>query len=196
VLTMIASLLWVFWLAKLTGAPAQFAKNQLKLLPGFVPQFSLVPFLVAAAATIGWIALVQWRISRQPSVLWRAVVLSSGGLILLWVLLLTLFLSDINYSKNYAGVARELAAKIPSGTDCIDTNVGLPQRASFAYYAALPFSTPGSKPCQLLLLQDSVKLKDDRERMLPHGSADWELLLETRRQTDRDERFRLYKRVR
>ena len=196
VLSMLAAALWLFWIAKLTGVPTQFAKNQWKLLPGYVPAFSLLPFLVAACATIGWIALVQWRISRQPSVLWRAVVLSSGGLILLWVLMLTLFLSDINYSKNYAGVARRIAEKIPPGADCIDSNVGPAQRASFAYYGALPFSAPGAKPCQLLLLQDSVKLKDDREHMLPHGSAEWELLWEDHRQTDRDERFQLYRRLR
>ena len=196
VLTMLALVVWLHWVAKVTGWPAQFAKNMSRLLPGFAPEFSLLPFLVAASVTVGWIALVRWRISRQPSVLWRAVVLSSGGLILLWVLLVTLFLPDINYSKNYASVARQIAQNIPAGSDCIDSNVGLPQRASFAYYGALPFSTPASKPCQLLLLQDSVKLKDDKERMLPHGDMEWELLWEGRRQTDRDERFRLYKRLR
>jgi hypothetical protein len=124
------------------------------------------------------------------------VVLSSGGLILLWVLVLTLFLPEINYSKSYAGVARQVAAKIPQGAGCVDTNVGHPQRASFAYYGALPFSAAGSKPCDLLLLQDSVRLRDDKERMQPHGGADWELVWEGRRAADRDERFRLYKRLR
>jgi len=194
VLTMSAAILWLFWIAKLVGWPEKAARNLLKLLPGFVPEFSWLPFIVAACATIGWIFLVQWRVSRQPSVLWRAVVLSSGGLILLWVLLLTLFLPDINYSKNYASVAREVAAKIPPGADCVDTNAGLPQRASFAYYGALPFSKAGAPPCRLLLLQDSVKLRDDREKMLPHG-ANWELLWEGRRPSDRDERFKLYRRT-
>jgi len=127
-------------------------------------------------------------------VLWRAVVLSSGGLIMLWVMLLTLFLPDVNYSKTYASVAREVAAKVPAGS-CIDTNVGLPQRASFAYYADLPFSRPGQKPCEVYLLQDSVKVKDDREKMLPQGVAQWKILWEGRRPSDRDERFRLYRKL-
>ncbi|MBC7685254.1 MAG: glycosyltransferase, partial [Bdellovibrionales bacterium] len=113
VLTMLAAVVWLHWIAKVTGWPGQLAKNMSKLLPGFAPEFSLLPFLVAVSVTIGWIALVRWRISRQPAVLWRAVVLSSGGLILLWVLLLTLFMPDINYSKNYASVARQIAANIP-----------------------------------------------------------------------------------
>lgn len=195
VLTMVAGLLWMFWSAKFTDVPAQFAKNLLKLVPGFTPEFKWLSFLVAAAATVGWIFLVQWRISRQPAVLWRAVVLSSGGLILLWVLLMTLFLKELNYSKSYANVVRQVAAAIPAGTRCVDTNVGAAQRASFAYYGAVPFSPPGSKACSVLLLQDSVKLRDEKEKMLPHGDGQWELVWEGRRMADRDERFRLYKRL-
>ncbi|HEY0064287.1 MAG TPA: glycosyltransferase [Telluria sp.] len=191
VLTMLAALLWLFYVAKLTGWPAQPAKNLLKLLPGFAPEFSWFPFLVAACATAGWVFLVQWRISRQPAVLWRAVVLSSGGLILLWVMLTTLFLQDINYSKSYASVARQLASSLPPGSSCIDTNVGLAQRASFAYYGSLPFSRPGQH-CGLRLLQDSVRTKDHKEVMLPPESGHWTLIWEGRRPSDRDERFRLY----
>ncbi len=194
VLTMLSGILWLFWIAKLTGWPEKLASNLLKRLPGFVPEFNAPAFVVALCATIGWIFLVQWRVSRKPSVLWRAVVLSSGGLIMLWVMLLTLFLPDVNYSKTYASVAREVAAKVPAG-NCIDTNVGLPQRASFAYYADLPFSRPGEQPCAVYLLQDSVKIKDDREKLLPHGVARWQLLWEGRRPSDRDERFRLYRRL-
>jgi 4-amino-4-deoxy-L-arabinose transferase-like glycosyltransferase len=195
VLTMLAALLWLFWVAKLTGVPAQFAKNALKLLPGFVPEFGIVPFIVAACATIGWIILVQWRISRQPAVLWRAVVLSSGGLILLWVLLMTLFLPDLNYSKSYATVARQLASKLPAGSNCVDGHVGAPQRASFAYYGAVPFAPVGEQlACPLLLIQDSVKLRDDSERAPLHDPAAWRQIWEGRRASDRDERFRLYQR--
>lgn len=193
VLTMVAGLLWIFWGAKLTGVPARLAHNALKLLPGFVPEFSAVPFIVAACATVGWIALVLWRISRQPSVLWRAVVLSSGGLILLWVLLMTLFLPDLNYSKSYATVAVQLAANLPPGSNCVDAHVGLPQRASFAYYGAVPFAPAGEKQdCSLLLVQDSVKLRDDKERAPVHDPAQWRQIWEGRRASDRDERFRLY----
>ena len=195
VLTMLAGLLWVFWAAKLTGVPAQFARNALKLLPGFNPEFSTMPFIVAACASIGWITLVQWRVSRQPAVLWRAVVLSSGGLILLWVLLMTLFLPDLNYSKSYATVAKQLAANMPAGTKCVDGHVGLPQRASFAYYGAVPFAPVGEKmTCSLLLIQDSVRTRDDSERAPLHDPSEWNQIWEGKRATDKDERFRLYQR--
>jgi hypothetical protein len=127
-------------------------------------------------------------------VLWRAVVLSSGGLILLWVLLMTLFLPDLNYSKSYASVAQQIAARLPAGANCIDTNVGAPQRASFAYFGHLPFAGVEGGKCDYLLLQDSVKLKDDKEISSTYRMRDWTLLWEGRRPSDRNERFRLYQR--
>ncbi len=195
VLSMLSALLWIHYAAKLTGAPAQFAKNVLKKLPGYVPEFSVLPFAVAAVATVGWLILVQWRISRQPSVLWRAVVLSSGGLILLWVLVMTLFIPELNYARSYASTARELAARVAADADCIDSNVGQAQRASFAYYGKLPFAREQTSQCQLLLLQDSVRVPDSKEMLDEHGHLKWALLWEGRRPSDRDERFRLYKRL-
>jgi 4-amino-4-deoxy-L-arabinose transferase-like glycosyltransferase len=214
VLTLLGALVWLFWIAKLTGWPAQLAKNALKLVPGFKPEFGLVAFIVAAATTVGWIVLVHWRLSRQPSVLWRAVVLSSGGLILLWVLLMTLFLPDLNYSKSYASVAQQIAARLPAGADCIETNVGPAQRASFAYFGHLPFAGVEGRQCGYLLLQDSLShnarkagldqtvtqygdgVMGGREVLTDFDPRDWTVLWEGRRPSDRDERFRLFKRVR
>ncbi|UVW28338.1 glycosyltransferase family 39 protein [Massilia sp. H6] len=196
VLTMLGALIWLFWIAKLTGWPAQLAKNALKLVPGFKPEVGIIAFMVAAAASIGWIMLVHWRLSRQPSVLWRAVVLSSSGLILVWVLLMTLFLPDLNYSKSYAGVAQQIAARLPPDAGCIDTNVGPAQRASFAYFGRLPFAGLGGGECNYVLLQDSIKHRDDNILARRHGVRGATLLWEGRRASDRDERFRLFRRSR
>jgi 4-amino-4-deoxy-L-arabinose transferase-like glycosyltransferase len=198
VLTIIAAGAWVWWIATLTGWPARLAQNSVRLLPTFKPEFGIVAFLVAAAATIGWFFLVHWRISRQPSVLWRAVVLSSGGLILFWVLLMTLLLPQINYGKSYRSVGQQIAANLPPGGGCIATNVGPAQRASFAYFGGLTFAGVGVVPaaCDLLLLQDSINLKDDREIEQAFRGKQWAPLWEGRRPFDRDERFRLYRRAR
>lgn len=212
VLTLLAGFVWLFWIAKLTGWPAWAAKNALKLVPGFKPEFGLIAFVVAAGTTIGWGFLVHWRLSRQPSVLWRAVVLSSGGVILLWVLLMTLFLPDLNYSKSYASVAQQIASRLPAGADCIDTNIGPAQRASFAYFGHLPFAGVGTSRCSYLLLQDSMSRnasKSHKPNVMQYGDGvmgghevltrfdplEWTLLWEGRRPSDRDERFRLFKRA-
>ncbi|HEY0847313.1 MAG TPA: glycosyltransferase [Noviherbaspirillum sp.] len=193
-LTTCAAFIWLGWIAKQTGWPAQLAKNAFKLAPGFKPEFNLIAFVVAFLASIGWFVLVHWRVSRRPSVLWRAVVLSSGGVILCWLLLMTLWLPWINYGKSYAGVARQLAVKLPKGQYCVDTNVGPAQRASFAYFGGVPFAQWVDGNCDYLLLQDNRRGKDDKI-VLERSGEQWRLLWEGRRPSDRDERYRLYRRV-
>lgn len=192
-LTTCAAFIWLGWIAKQTGWPAQLAKNAFKLAPGFKPEFNLIAFVVAVFASIGWFVLVHWRVSRRPSVLWRAVVLSSGGVILCWLLLMTLWLPWINYGKSYAGVARQIAEKLPEGTYCVDTNVGPAQRASFAYFGGVPFAQFIDGNCDYLLLQDNRRGKDDKI-VLERSGEQWRLLWEGRRPSDRNERFRLYRR--
>jgi 4-amino-4-deoxy-L-arabinose transferase-like glycosyltransferase len=192
VLTLCAAVLWLFYYAQLTGWPAKPAHNVLKLLPGFTPEISWLPLLVGLCATAGWFVLVHWRLSRRPAVLWRAVVLSSGGLILIWILLMTLFLPNVNYSKSYATVARQAAAALPPGIDCVQSNATPAQRASFAYFGKLPFNGVENRACQVMLLQDSIKERAHQQQ----PGAEWQLLWEGRRASDRSERFRLFKRVR
>jgi 4-amino-4-deoxy-L-arabinose transferase-like glycosyltransferase len=194
-LTASAAFIWVGWIAKQTGWPAQIAKNAFKLAPGFKPEFNLIAFIVAACASAGWIALVHWRVSRQPTVLWRAVVLSSGGVILCWLLLTTLWMPWVNYGKSYAGVARQLAEKLPPVQRCVDTNVGAAQRASFAYFGDIPFSSDDEQRCDFLLLQDVARNKST-EKVITRDNQQWRLLWEGHRPSDRDERFRLYARLR
>lgn len=192
--TTCAAFIWIGWIAKQTGWPAQLARNAFKLAPGFKPEFNLFAFLVATLATLSWFVLVHWRVSRHPSVLWRAVVLSSGGVILCWLLLTTLWMPWINYGKSYAGVARELAKKLPEGRYCVETNVGPAQRASFAYLGQVPFAQFDDRRCDFLLLQDNRRGKDNI-RVIRHSNAQWRLLWEGRRPSDRDERYRLFQRI-
>jgi 4-amino-4-deoxy-L-arabinose transferase-like glycosyltransferase len=193
-LTTCAAFIWIGWIAKQTGWPAQIARNAFKLAPGFKPEFNLLACLIAASATIGWIVVVHWRLSRRPSVLWRAVVLSSGGVILCWLLLMTLWLPWINYGKSYAGVAHQIAEKLPPVHYCVDTNVGPTQRASFAYFGHIPFAEFGEAHCDFLLLQDNNRNKD-KMGLIRRSNEQWRLLWEGHRPADRDERYRLYRRV-
>ena len=81
--------------------------------------------------------------------------------------------------------ADKVRARVPSSA----------QRASFAYFGGLEFAGLQRKQCQLLLLQDSIHLTDDREIEQTFRGRQWEPLWEGRRAIDRDERFRLYRRV-
>ena len=193
-LTTCAAFIWIGWIAKETGWPAQIAKNAFKLAPGYKPGFNAVALAIAVLVTICWIVLVHWRISRQPSVLWRAVVLSSGGVILSWVLLMTLWLPWINYGKSYAGVAQQIAEKVTAVKQCVESNVGPAQRASFAYFGKVQFEDSSEARCDFLLLQDNIN-NQNATQMLRQYEGNWQLLWEGRRPSDRDERFRLYRRI-
>lgn len=193
-LTILASGLWIYWISLQTGWPIP-AHKVLKLVPGYKPEFRVIPFLIALAATAGWVVLVHWRISRRPSVLWRAVVLSTGGGILCWLLLMTLLLPAVNYARSYAGVAEEIAQKLPVAQHCVDADVGPDQLASFAYFGNIPFSRSDGVQCDFLLLQENSRNKDGATRTR-HAGDQWQLVWEGRRPSDRDEHFRLYKRIR
>ncbi|HXA47772.1 MAG TPA: glycosyltransferase [Burkholderiaceae bacterium] len=194
VLTILAFGIWMYWISLQTGWPLP-AQKVLKLLPGFKPEFHILAFVIALGATFGWIFLVHWRISRHPSVLWRAVVLSSGGGILCWLLWMTLWLPASNYAKSYANVAAEIAQKLPEDHPCVDTNVGADQLASFAYFGQIKFSQFDQLDCPYLLLQENGRNKGAAERIQNAGDQ-WQLMWEGRRPHDKDERFRLYKRMR
>ena len=193
-LTTSAAFIWIGWIAKETGWPAQIARNAYKLAPGFKPGFEWISLAIAIAASIAWILVVHWRISRRPSVLWRAVVLSSGGVILCWVLLMTLWLPWANYGKSYAGVALQIESRLTSVKQCVQSNVGTAQRASFAYFGNVRFADERGQRCDYLLLQDDIS-NQDASPMLRQYPGDWRMVWEGRRPSDRDERFRLYRRA-
>ena len=192
-LSAIAGFIWLGWLAKQTGWPAQLAKNAFRAAPGFQPEFSSIALLVALATSIGWLFLLYWRLGRRPPVLWRAVVLSTGGSVLCWVLLMTLWLPWLNYRQSYASVAEQLGAALPQSYQCVDTDgVGPAQRASFAYLGKVKFSRPGQQRCEFLLVQDDSLLHRGGQMRLV--SPELSLLWQGRRAADRHELFRLFRR--
>lgn len=196
-LTTCAVFIWLGWIAMQTGWPLQLARNAFKLAPGFVPQFGWIAFLIAAAATVAWFVVVNWRLSRRPQVLWRAVVLSSGGVILCWLLLMTLWLPWGNFMKSYAVVAQQIAVRLPNAPNCVDADIGPAQRASFAFFGNIAFraSSNVTARCDFFLLQDKNRQDFTDEPRLMRDGARWKLLWEGRRASDRDERFRLYQRI-
>ena len=110
--SIVATFLWFAWFARMTGAPAGFARSIARLVPGATSEFRPIVFTVALAATVAWLAIVRWRIVSHPKVLWRSVVLASSGLILVWTLTATLFLHAIDYSRTYRDVGAELSAAL------------------------------------------------------------------------------------
>src|SRR3569833_3462047 len=107
------------------------------------------------------------------------MVLSSGGVILCWTLLMTLWLPWLNYGKSYSLVAQQLGTHLPKGRYCVSTNVGASQRASYAYFGhvlfAREFAPSNAGECRFLLLQDDNSSKKEA-RLITRGHSQWRLL--------------------
>ena len=108
----LAVLGWIYWVAMQTGVPPKPAASVARLVPGFVPEFSVVPFVLALAATVAWCWLVRWRTGRHRSALWKTLVLPAGGTALCWMLLMTLWLPSIDYARSYVPQVRAVADRV------------------------------------------------------------------------------------
>ncbi|MFZ6681696.1 ArnT family glycosyltransferase [Undibacterium sp. Tian12W] len=194
VFTTAAGSIWMYWLADQTGWPQHMAKKVVRVVPGYHSSFNIFVFIIALAATIAWFRLVYWRISRQPAVLWRAVVLSSGGVILCWLLFQSLWLPWFDQKISYAPLAQELAQKVPANMGCIQAHVGPSQRASFAYFGKLHFAGFSDNECRLLLLQNSKKSQNENPLPAEYNLDQWTIIWSGHRSSDNDELFTLYQR--
>jgi 4-amino-4-deoxy-L-arabinose transferase-like glycosyltransferase len=182
-----AGLVWLGYVAMMTGAPPRVAANFLRLAPGFVAKFELIPLLVALALTLGWLYLVFFT---SPSPL-RSLLRWAAGIVLLWGCFATLWMPWADYQKSYRSVARELAAKIEPDAGCIAAKqVGVPQRAALHYHAGIRTRTYDPltpRACRLLIVQGHPSHELD-------GPGDgWVKLADAGRPGDRSERLRLYR---
>ena len=179
--TLGAALVWLGYCALQLGWPPRIAANFERLQPGFEAAFAPVSFLVALLATAGWLIAS----ARSERTVLRAVSHWAYGIVLMWILLMTLLLPWVDYGKSYRGVA--IGLKTALGADlqgiCLETrNLGLSERASLNYFLQTPFRAQ----CDWLLVQ----AREGDSRLPPPGAR---LVWEGNRPGERQERFRLYK---
>lgn len=115
-----ATTVWIVWVAMVTGVPEKPAANVARLAPGFTPAFEGLAFTVALTATVCWLAVVAWRVTRHPPAIWKSMVLPATGVALCWLLLVTLWLPLLNHARSYGPIARRLATQVPA-TECTAT---------------------------------------------------------------------------
>jgi hypothetical protein len=185
----------------MTSFPSAWATTLQRQVPGLSNEFHFGPLIGALLVSAAWIWLVRWRVVTHPKVLWRSVVLASGGVTLVWTLIMTLWVGEVDYSRTYRAVALELQDAMqqsaPGAQACVRAdNLGLAQRASFAYFANVHFARldlDGNPidSCPLVLRQDATRAANrDSPEERSHGT--WKLVWEGRRPSDREERYRLY----
>jgi len=187
--TFFAGLVWLGWIAMLTGSPERIAKYAARVEPGFVMHFSPLAFAVGLALSLAWL----WLIAAAPRSPYRGTLTWGAGMLLLWSLLTTLWLPLIDSSKSYRMLAKSLERALPPGHGCIaGSGLGEAQRASLHYFAGIETLGPGQPDraaCRLLLVYSS---SGGSPEISP--GPDWRKIWEGRRRGDRKERFRLYRR--
>lgn len=190
--TLIGIIVWAYWLAWLAGSPPRMAAAAAALSPGYTPQWEAGKLAVGLLATIAWLALVRWRLARHRPALWRPLALSCGGLVLAWLLLMTLWLPAIDHRNTYRAVSEQVAARLPALYDCVQTQgVDRAQRASLHYFGSLRLAGQPDQTCGWLLVTDQGEAARAPARELQGWALNWE----GARPRDRDQRLRLYRRT-
>lgn len=165
-----AGLVWLGYVAMMTGTPPRVAANFARLAPDFAPRFELVPFAIALALTVGWLVVV---FVSAPSPL-RSVARWAAGITFLWGTFATLWMPWADYQKSYRSVAQALRQHLPEDARCVAAaDVGVPQRAAIHYHAGIrtqAYDPLAPRACPFILVQaqpgseipppDSVKLVD------------------------------------
>ncbi len=108
VFTALGVFIWLYWSALNFGFPETLASRISMLAPGLQSSVSLYEVFMGLLASLAWVVLVAWRVRRGNPRLWRPVVLSAGGLTLLWVLLMTLWLPAIDRMLGQKALASSL----------------------------------------------------------------------------------------
>ncbi|WP_313313600.1 hypothetical protein [Pulveribacter sp.] len=184
---------WVVWLAVQTGVPAKPAANVARLAPGYVPQFSIVAFAVAVAATLAWGALVWWRAGRHRAALWKSLVLPATGATLGWLLVMTLWLPLLDYGRSFAPQIAGVSAVLGPQPGCVSgLDLSRAQLAALSYHGGLEV-VPAAQAARCdWLIADG----DARARLAAAGPAErWELVASVSRPTERSDRLLVLRRA-
>jgi 4-amino-4-deoxy-L-arabinose transferase-like glycosyltransferase len=186
--TIVASYMWLMWLATLSGFPQGLARTATRLEPGFVFQVQWLSLAFAVLVTAAWWVLI---LRTERSTL-RSVTYWAAGMTLIWGLVSTLWLPWIDYGKSYRSVAESLRKALPARTRCVESRgLGEAQRAVLHYHAGLVTRRAemhGRTDCPYLLVQSSTRVRS------AEPEAGWVRVWEGRRQPRDRERLRLYRR--
>lgn len=187
---------WIYFGAWNAGVPPKMAQSVARLVPGLDPSVPIVATAIAIAATAGWIGLVLWRVRWRPKVLWRGPFFAAGGLVAVWVVVVSIYAVPIEYSRSYASTAVVLAAQVRrvGGDTCVQGHhlpVGI--RAMLAYHGGINFGPQYAAPlpCRVAIQRDSQRTANDDEPL-----RGWKVTYEFTRRARYDEVFRVWVRDR
>lgn len=188
-----AIVIWVVWVSLQTGVPAKPAANVARLAPGFELPFQPLAFILAALATVAWVALARWRTARHRPALWKSLVLPAAGTTLCWVLLTTLWLPGLNYGRSLAPQVNAIHDVIGDAACVQVLGLDTAQLAAVRFHGGwrtLPARDTGAAECPWLLLTPAARARLGQDGAGPA----WRPVAEVPRPTRQQETLLVYQR--
>lgn len=183
---LIAIVLWAGWVGLLLDSGAKITTLLKAFQPNYTPEFQPIAFWAAVVFSVMWMALV-WRVGRSIR---RSVINWAAGVTLIWLLAMTLWLPWLENNKSYRSTVEGIKLALPAKYNCVaGTNLGLGQRAMLHYFGDIIVGSQPNPVCDLMLVQGTpeVELFQPGER--------WKKIWEGGRPGDKNERYRLYRRI-
>ena len=183
---LLAIVLWWGWAGLLLDNNAKITRWLKDFQPGYDPELHTTPFVIAIIATVLWVVLV-WRVGRSMR---RAVTNWAAGVTLIWILAMTLWLPWLDSGKSYRNMVAALKQALPERYDCVASeHLGAGQRAMLHYFGNIITRRDPKMRCDFRLIQGDKLSKPllDETR--------WEKIWEGSRKGDKNEHYRLYRRV-
>ncbi|MDM4764837.1 hypothetical protein [Pelomonas sp. SE-A7] len=176
----VALFFWAYYLSMQQGWPPKLLANLQRLAQGFQPSFHPLALLIAALATLAWLALVRWRTARHQHALWKSLALPAGGVTLAWLLAMTLMLPPLDYARSNRALVERLKTQVPAGMNCL----AVPGQA-MSLIASLEFQggwrVDGRLPLSHTKCNHALRYVQGQEA----SPAGWRLIALVKRPTDR-----------
>lgn len=205
--SVVGLLIWGIWISMQTGASLQSINFVNKLVPGYVPSFAWLPFLVAILGTLAWLYLVMWRVGRHRTAMWKSMVLPAGGTALCWLLLMTLWLPILDFARSYAPLVQRVSETIGKQACVQIYGLSPGQATAFAYHGGINLqllkpeinseivteklgSPTANESCPWLIVD-----ADAEQNLSSLNMSSWRFVTKVRRPSDDNEDVLLYRRV-
>lgn len=152
--------IWLYWCAWLTGFPPKMHQSIINLAPTVRPELDL-GFFCAVLATFGWIALVIWRLTHRPVIIWRGPWINATGITMALVVGFGLFHAPTTEFRSLVPIAQTLdRLLLQSGWQrgqCVQAiNTRPEMMAVLQHYGAEPLNTLTHETgCPLAIVRQS-----------------------------------------
>ncbi len=190
--TTCAIAIWGVWLSLETGIPAQPASNVYRLVPGYVYEFNLLALIIAIAVSLIWLKIITWRVGRHPSAIWKSLVLPATGVVLCWVLLMTLWLPFLDHAMNYKAWTLQLKQVIGDEKCVAFSKLDRHQIAGFSFHGNITFE-PLRNDIQCKWLLNKPQSYDSS--ILTIASDKWHFIKTIQRPGDKNDTVQIYQRI-